>query len=303
MVTLRAILAHFLISWLLPTLAVVMLAGCAGTVADPVVWWHELEGGLIAEQRPPPPLADQPYPNLSTVPDRPAAPDAAARAATVTALAADRANAQYAAKVAPLPQTPAPIPRPIPPPPTPSPDEAAGASLPAASAPQKPPAQESASAVPVAVRDLPPVIEARPADTVESLPAIPKMPPQPAQFAGAPAITAPVPLLTAPMAAPPPPKPGAPVLVAFEPGSADLPKESQAALRNLGHTPGTQGIAVTGFGDSDSADAIVQSQALPLALARARAIAAQLHAAGVASDRMRVSAAAEGHGGAAQLIN
>lgn len=290
-------LHSLLIRRMLAGLVVMAVAGCADSAADPVLWWHDLEGGLIAEQRPPPPNADQPYPNLSTVPARPAAPDAEARAATVSALAADRANAQYAASVAPLPATPAPLPRPAPPPAAPDPDEAAGASLPAAAAP-------SAPSAPVIVRERPAVAEGRPADPLASLPSIPQAPPSPPQLAGAPSTTVPVPLLTAPKPPPPLPlPPGAPVLVAFEPGSAELSKAMQTALLNLGHIGGAKGIAVTGFGDADSADAIVQSQALPLALARARAIAAQLHTAGVATDRMRVSAAAEGHGGAAKMID
>ena len=33
---------------------------------NPVSWWHDLQGGKIAEERPPPPGADQPYPNLAS---------------------------------------------------------------------------------------------------------------------------------------------------------------------------------------------------------------------------------------------
>ena len=42
-----------------------LLAGCSTLSSmNPVNWWHRQEGGKIAEQRPPPPGADQPYPNI-----------------------------------------------------------------------------------------------------------------------------------------------------------------------------------------------------------------------------------------------
>ena len=53
-----------------------LLAGCSSFPAsmNPVSWWHDLQGGKIAEERPPPPGADQPYPNLASVPPKPQAP-------------------------------------------------------------------------------------------------------------------------------------------------------------------------------------------------------------------------------------
>src|SRR5690348_133049 len=56
------------------------LTGCASfpSSMNPVSWWHDLQGGKIAEDRPPPPGADQPYPNLASVPPKPAEPDRAA---------------------------------------------------------------------------------------------------------------------------------------------------------------------------------------------------------------------------------
>jgi hypothetical protein len=53
-----------------------LLAGCSSFPAsmNPVSWWHDLQGGKIAEERPPPPGADQPYPNLASVPPKPEAP-------------------------------------------------------------------------------------------------------------------------------------------------------------------------------------------------------------------------------------
>jgi outer membrane protein OmpA-like peptidoglycan-associated protein len=81
------------------------LAGCSSVPdsVNPVTWWHDLQGGAIAEQRPPPPGADKPYPNLADVPQKPPSLDAAAQQKIDQGLIADRANAHYAATLAPLP--------------------------------------------------------------------------------------------------------------------------------------------------------------------------------------------------------
>ena len=113
---------------------------------NPVSWWHDLQGGKIAEERPPPPGADQPYPNLATVPPKPAAPDRAALANIASALVADRTNAQHAAAAAPMadPSSPSASPAlfgrgtvPPPPPPPPPGTATASATMPAAEAPPR----------------------------------------------------------------------------------------------------------------------------------------------------------------------
>ena len=115
---------------------------------NPVTWWHDLQGGKIAEERPPPPGADQPYPNLATVPPKPAEPDRAALANIANALIADRTNTQHADAAAPIadPSSPSASPAlfgkgtvPPPPPPPPPGTTTASASLPAADAPPAPP--------------------------------------------------------------------------------------------------------------------------------------------------------------------
>jgi outer membrane protein OmpA-like peptidoglycan-associated protein len=83
--------------------ATLLLSGCGPQKSyNPVDWWHDLEGGPIAQNRPPPPGADMPYPNLGSVPQKPVVPDAATRAKVSSGLIADRANAQYTASLAPL---------------------------------------------------------------------------------------------------------------------------------------------------------------------------------------------------------
>ncbi len=194
-----------------------LLSGCSQPEKlSPVEWWHSLEGGKIAEQRPPPPLITAPYPNLSTVPDRPPAPNAAARAAVGGGLVADRTNAQYAAGLTPLPAVPTAPPRPAAVAPAPSGDDALGASLPAASAP-KPPAQPVDGPM-TALKRAPtqavqtaalPASAAQPPPSPSAAP-----PPPPAPTAGEPpkaadAIPAAPPLATPAPATPPPAAPAA----------------------------------------------------------------------------------------------
>jgi outer membrane protein OmpA-like peptidoglycan-associated protein len=132
------------------SLCVLALAGCSSfpSSINPVSWWHGLEGGKIAEERPPPPGADQPYPNLATVPPKPAQPDRAALDNIASALIADRSNAQHVAAEAPIadPSVPSASPAlfgrgtvPPPPPPSPSGTAKASATMAAAEAPPAPP--------------------------------------------------------------------------------------------------------------------------------------------------------------------
>ena len=119
-----------------------LLAACGasktGQDTGPVAWWHNLEGGPIAAQRPPPPNANAPWPNLSTVPPKPVPIDPASRTVTYDTLAADRANATYEANQDPLAAAPARdsngLFAPAAPLPAASPD-AAGAALEAATPP------------------------------------------------------------------------------------------------------------------------------------------------------------------------
>jgi outer membrane protein OmpA-like peptidoglycan-associated protein len=125
------------------------LSGCSSLPAsvNPVEWWHGLQGGAIAEQRPPPPGANDPYPNLATVPERPQPTEPATRQRIADSLVADRSHAQYAAEATPLPDPSSQSASPalfgrgsVPPPRPPAPDSGtAAASLAAATAPPAPP--------------------------------------------------------------------------------------------------------------------------------------------------------------------
>jgi outer membrane protein OmpA-like peptidoglycan-associated protein len=316
-------------------LAVLLATTSCSSIPNPIDWYHGLEGGRIAEQRPPPPNADAPYPNLSTVPAKLPEPDNTARTAIANGLVADRANAQYSASLNPL-VPPSPTQRPAPPPPRPDGAETAGATLQSAAAPPHvgplgPPQPPLPPVTPSAARKAPtaqvestsleppaapaaavrgsvdePVKAGTPAAPVASLPDVPAAPPPPPVLAGVPQTTAPAPPPPTPPAPPPPPAPapsGAPVLVGFPPGSSVLPVEALGALKILSRQHGDHSITVTGYGDATGTDAKSQADALPLALSRARAVAANLLASGVPSSQLRINAEAQGHGAAAAIAN
>ncbi len=184
-----------------------LLSGCASLPGslNPVSWWHDLQGGKIAEERPPPPGADQPYPNLATVPPKPPPADLAAMTNLSNGLIADRANAQHLASLAPLadPSSPSASPElfgkgtvPPPPPPPPPGTKTASASLPGAEAPPAPPLASQAPAAPSAASGPVPAPSKAPIGAVQSAPLEPPVgtaqsasPPAPA---GAPQTTPPV---------------------------------------------------------------------------------------------------------------
>ncbi|HVZ06279.1 MAG TPA: hypothetical protein VHC04_00005, partial [Rhodopila sp.] len=167
-------------------LATGLLAGCSNSSSfNPVNWWHSVEGGKIAEERPQPPGADQPYPDLNTVPSRPAAPDQDALRKLTAALVADRTNAQHEAQSTPLADPSSPSASPnlfgvgtAPPPGAPPPGApSSGASPSGASASSGAPAAGSGAST--AAPAEPPVASA-------SMPAVTAPPPPPAPPAPAP---------------------------------------------------------------------------------------------------------------------
>ena len=284
------------------------LAGCStGSSLNPIDWWHGLQDGPIAGVRQPPPNADAPYPSLGSVPAKPTLPDASNRTRVLAGLTADRANAQYTEAQTPIGRVPPPAapPKPQAASQAADADEVSGATMPAASAPPRPAPPRPAPVEKAAQAGLPaPAPQARPVPA-RALPEIPAAPPPPPSFAGIPS-TAPSP----PAFKPPPPRPaavkvvpGGPVSVAFAPDSAVLPPDAAGSLAQLAKTRGTGMITVTGFGEAAATDAHTQSAALPLALARARALTASLLAAGVPASAITLGAEAIGRGGVAQVAN
>ncbi len=268
-------------------------AGCAqGNIGDPVGWWHNLQGGAIAQQRPPPPNADAPYPKLVTVPARPQTLAPAERSRIASNLVKDRANAEYAAATVPI-LPPGPVRATAAPPADPNNSNAV---MQAADAPPPPKAPAPAPAVRTAASGAAPAAP---------MPAIPLNPPPPPVLPGVPAFTRPSP---APVAPPPGAAktvfaPGKPVAIAFAAGSAALPPGSEAALGQLARSRGTAAMRVVGFGNAAGDDPTAQAAALPLAYARAESIANALARAGVPLAVIRLSAEAQGQGGVAAVAD
>jgi outer membrane protein OmpA-like peptidoglycan-associated protein len=89
---------------LVPVACLAWLVGCANYHnRGPEAWYHEAVGGQVAAQRPPPPGDPLQYPNLATVPPRPASTDASAWNRITAGLITDRINAREAAALAPIP--------------------------------------------------------------------------------------------------------------------------------------------------------------------------------------------------------
>lgn len=309
-----------------------LLAGCSYVPAalNPVEWWHGLQGGAIAEQRPPPPGANDPFPNLASVPARPQASDPKFRQQIADALVADRSNAQHDAAGVQLadPSNPAMSPalfgRGSVPPLAPAPSGGASTTLAAAS--QATPAPDSS--LPMAT-ERPSEVGRAPAgvmtnaapksqDDPASRPALPSAPPAPANLPGAPASApgrassqvsaAPTSTLTASVVPTNAAQTsvgrggGASAGVPFTMGSAIVPRSTVPALRHLATRRGGATISVTGYGEATGSDPAVQSAALSLALARAQAVAAALTEAGVPASALRVDASAAGRGAVARLV-
>lgn len=331
-------------------LCVLLLGGCSTvqrlndsklTLETPIDWWHDLQGGRIAQDRPPPPGATDPYPNLSSVPARPTPTDATTRRALTEQLAAERDRTQRAATRDPIVAAGAPAavaaakaaaapkaapagvastaPAPTGTAPTGTPT---GTTRGKAAAPGAPAGGAPAGTIPAAAPDDEPskaVLDAATAPPATTPPATtPRRSARGAPAAGpggAPLASGPLPEL--PAGAPPIPQlPGLPAttfapaaprplpqaVIAFARGSAALPDSADPALRALAARLAGGGMVVQAGGDADGAGPDQQAAAVPLGLARARAIRAALVAAGVPAAAIRIEAAGLGRTGSARLL-
>jgi outer membrane protein OmpA-like peptidoglycan-associated protein len=93
------------------------------------------------------------------------------------------------------------------------------------------------------------------------------------------------------------------VPLAFPKGSAVLPPEQAKALIALARRRGAHGVEAIGYGEAANDTVQTQSDALQLALERARAISAALIADGVPAAAIRLAAKPAGDGGAARLLD
>jgi outer membrane protein OmpA-like peptidoglycan-associated protein len=90
--------------------------------------------------------------------------------------------------------------------------------------------------------------------------------------------------------------------VDFERRSATLNDAALADVKAIAAARGDHGVAVTGYGDASSSDALGQSDALDLGLRRAQALATALAAQGVPVASLRVNAEAAGRGASLRLL-
>jgi outer membrane protein OmpA-like peptidoglycan-associated protein len=297
------------------------LSACSShPLTDPETWWHQKVGGKIAEQRPPPPGAGDPYPNLSTIPARPKRPDAAAMDRMTAGLIADRTNARQIEALAPIAAqsaspTSAAVPFGAAPPPAQEP--AASASLEALSkSPQKsppPPAKNPRTTLSRGVQATPPDL-GQPSAGPPSRPmpnGMPNggiggpLPPLPAEEPLRPNVAPAPPPVPLPVSAAPPPAPTletGTTTIDFGAHSAALNVDGLTQIKELAASLDGRGIAITGHGDATLSDPNAQSDAVALGLTRAMAIARALVAEGVPNRVVRVNAEAAGRGASIRLL-
>jgi outer membrane protein OmpA-like peptidoglycan-associated protein len=293
--------------------------------------FHDLEGGEIAAERPPPPGAGQPYPHVGLVPAKPVMPDPAFRTALQNELATERDEKEVMAaglpteKIPPPPAVtpPAVTPPPVVAPPAPAPPAASPAQTPLqpASAVPAPPgpnaapatADDTAANATIAAAEPPPKPAAPPppppapsdaslqivGEPVEEagLPLVPDAPPPPATFEGVPAEPAPT-LRLLPPALPPP----AGTAVYFAQGSDQLSPSQLQSVKDIASHRKTRSLLITGLGEAESDSPVGQEAAIDLGLKRARTIArafADLH---VPQGAMQIAAQAFGRGAVVRLL-
>ena len=280
-------------------LALSGMAGCAhqDVVDTPVGWWHQLQGGEIAKQRPPPPGLDAPYPLIGTTPAHaPQVASLALRQSVTSALQRQRnltvrrdANTPIPPPVAP--QKPAP--------PAVAPTGGSSATLAAAQAPSAP-AAAATTASDAAPQLALPAVQVQPAGDAApvTLPAIPGAPPPPPLLPGLdlapdlPATEKPPDYLVAPPSG---------TVLAFAPGTDSLIGGQQGALHAVAVRRAGGNLVVRGYGDAQAASTDAQVQALTLASLRARAVARALEGEGVPAKSILLQAEAFGRGTSVSL--
>lgn len=284
------------------------LGGCdpGNAVTSTVDFYHSLQGGVIADERPPPPGVDDPYPKVASIPPRPAAPDITAQERLSDQLAAQRDAASRLAAQNPVTALPAPKPA------TPAAKPPAAAT-PADAPPSNRVVVDAAPAPAATTTAAKPAAAGAQGPSVPPLPDISSLTAIPATVASGPLpnfAAAPPPApgnvgLEIPVAPPaaanaPPPAASAPaggVVIVFTPGSAMLPPSATLDLRRfaLAHRGGN--FNITGHGEVVLPTLESQSRALDLGLRRAQAIAGSLSAAGVPASNLHLHAEAAGQGG------
>lgn len=288
------------------------LAGCAhrDVVDTPVGWFHQLQGGAIAQQRPPPPGANDPYPKIGTTPPHaPAVASLDLRHSVTGALLRQRNLTTRLDANDPIPPPvtlPAAAAKPAPPPLAPA--GGSSAMLDAAEAPAGAAASGSAKTASASPDTdsapelaLPAVVvqAADPSSTPDVLPAIPGAPPASPRLRGLAVLAA------TPVTEQLPDYRTAPVTgtqVAFYPGTDSMVSGQSGALHAVAVQRGLGSMRVVGYGDAAAPDPDTQAQALSLAALRARTVAQALQAEGVPAKAIVLRAEAFGRGASVSLV-
>jgi outer membrane protein OmpA-like peptidoglycan-associated protein len=291
--------------------AALALSGCAhrDVVDTPVGWWHQLQGGAIAEQRPPPPGVNDPYPRVGTTPAHaPAVASIELRRSVTAGLMNQRnlttridANSPIPEPAAPPRPAPSPAPVPAPAPGSAAPAAAAGASSATLDAAQAPAGPAAAPPVIDAEPELAlPAVQVQAVDTGPvTMPAIPGAPPPPPRLPG---LALPVGL---PVSARLPDYQVAPpsgTVIAFAPGTDTMLRGQQGALHAIAARRAGGSIVVYGYGDASAPDPDAQAQALSVATLRARTVAEALQGEGVPARSILLRAEAFGRGASVNLL-
>ena len=276
-----------------------LIAACSNHhKSGPEAWWHDAAGGKIAAERPPPPGDNDPFPNLATVPAKPARAETAAMNRTTAGLVADRTNARHEAALAGLSQPPVPI--------RSTPVQSASAraeNQPVTAAATAPAPATAARPAPAAAASAPlaatPAVTSTPGQIAEApLPALPEQePPRPGV-----APMPPPPLVSAAAIPPSPARVDGGIDIEFGRDSAALGTQALTEIKSAAAVRGDHGIAVTGRGETATADPSVQTAALELAMARAQAIATAFVAEGVPRSVLRINTESAGRGAAIRLL-
>ncbi len=283
------------------------LAACHDPLSAPVDLFHDLEGGEIAAQRPPPPGAGLPYPKLGTVPPKPALPPPAFRNGLQAQLVAERDRTERVAADTPIVPLIPPPPPALPPAPvsaTPAADQqpTAAATLGAADAPPPKPASPAPAAAVVPdggpAPGTPLNIVGAPMDTA-GVPDLPAAPPPPATFEGVAAEPMPTPRVLPAEVAPTP----VGTQVFFPIGGTALPASQTQALKDFLSHRKKQPIEIIGLGEASSDSPDGQAAAIAMALRRAESVAGALAAMHVPQSALRVGANAFGRGAVLRLAN
>ncbi len=289
-------------------IACAALAAC-DPLRTPVDLFHDLQGGEIAAERPPPPGAGAPYPHIGTVPPKPLLPDAAARNALRNQLAAERDTVELTAAATPIAKV---IPS--------APAAADAASRPAADAPSRPAADAAAGAAPesaisatIPAADRPPQAATAPPPppprdaalqsvgdpiATPNLPLVPEAPPAPPQLGLVPPPTGVAPPAP-PVHAPPPD--GSRIF--FAPNDAALAPSQRQSLGEIAGRRHTNPVLITGLGEAQSDTPEGQADAIKLGLKRARAVAQGLVAKNVPPGDIRLAASPYGRGAVVTLLD